>query len=156
VKIMEWLLGREENAIVSYRTLRRVVGVLGVALPVVLAVWGWLLLDGPHLERSISDYCALHTRDALVGILFTIGWFLFTQSGPAAPTALKLIRNRIYRTCGVILLGCIASIALAHRLLSPGQLAVWSPVFRLESLALRVFGISWFVKVDTLFRDAPA
>ena len=69
----------EDGLIVSYLTLRRVVGVLGVALPVVVAVWG-LVLSG-ELQPSISDYYSLRTRDAFVGILFTIGWFLFTYRG---------------------------------------------------------------------------
>ena len=65
--------------LVSYRTLRRVVGVLAVSLPVVLAIWGWAL--GHGLLPSISDYYALRTRDALVGVLFTVAWFLFTYHG---------------------------------------------------------------------------
>src|SRR5260370_5167137 len=70
--------GRER---VSYLTLRRVVGVLGVGLPVIVAVWGFFLLSDIAIEPSISDYYGLRTRDAFVGILFTIGWFLFTYRG---------------------------------------------------------------------------
>ncbi len=67
--------------IVSYRTLRRVVGLLGVALPVVLALWGFALCRCFQLAPSISDYYGLRTRDVLVGTLFTIAWFLFTYRG---------------------------------------------------------------------------
>lgn len=68
-----------ERVIVSYLTLRRIVGALGIALPPVVALWGFSL--GYALQPSISDYYALRTRDAFVGILFTIGWFLFTYRG---------------------------------------------------------------------------
>lgn len=213
MRVPERLVGGGQDAIVSYRTLRRVVGLLGIGLPVVVAVWGFFLLGGVRLEPSISDYYALRTRDAFVGILFTIGWFLFTyygydardnragnvacvaalgvalfpvngtaaeatvhfasatvlfltlayfslalftKTGPGAPTPRKLLRNRIYRTCGVIMLACIALIALAHRVMTPAQRDATSAVFWLESLALWVFGISWFVKGDTLFRDRAA
>jgi hypothetical protein len=83
------LLGRETvhasgglgSELVSYRTLRRVVGLLGVSLPIVLALWGFALLGRVQLLASISDYYSLRTRDAFVGVLFTIGWFLFTYRG---------------------------------------------------------------------------
>lgn len=69
----------QESLIVSYLTLRRIVGILGIALPAVVAMWGFAL--GYALQPSISDYHALPTRDAFVGILFTIGWFLFVYRG---------------------------------------------------------------------------
>ena len=61
--------------------LRAIVGFLGMALPVVLAVWGFFILHGWHLQNSLSDYYSLRTRDAFVGILFVIGWILFTYKG---------------------------------------------------------------------------
>lgn len=70
----------EALTIVSYYTLRRVVGLLGVVLPVVVAVWGWFL-NGHQIESSISSYYALRTRDVFVGILFTLAWFLLTYHG---------------------------------------------------------------------------
>src|SRR5260221_5599531 len=64
----------------DYKTLRRVVGALGVALPVIVAVWGFLLVGRLELQSSISDYYGLRTRDVLVGILFTIAWFFYPYS----------------------------------------------------------------------------
>lgn len=64
---------------VSYLTMRRTVGVLGVALPILLVSIHWILLGvGTGIEDSISDYYGTVVRDLLVGILFTIGWFLFS------------------------------------------------------------------------------
>src|SRR5207253_976505 len=59
----------QEGVLVSYLTLRRIVGILGIGLPIVVAIWGFAL--GYALQPSISDYYALRTRDAFVGILFT-------------------------------------------------------------------------------------
>ncbi len=71
----EWLA-------VSYLTLRRVVGLMGVLLPVLLAL-GCLIIspqcDG--LKESISAYYGSSMRNLFVGILFTIGWFLFSYKG---------------------------------------------------------------------------
>jgi hypothetical protein len=38
-------------------------------------------------------------------------------------------------------------------LLADTALALWHPVFWLETIALWSFGFSWFVKGDTLWRD---
>lgn len=195
---------------VSYLTLRRVVGVLGVSLPVVVAVWGLGLCH--CLQPSLSDYYSLRTRDAFVGILFTIAWFLyayrgydrrddvagnlacvfalgvalcpntgtpvertvhfgsalclflvlayfalflFTKSG-GAPTPEKRVRNRVYRTCGVTMLVCIALIGVYFAFLQRTGVSAFDPVFWLESLTLWAFGVSWFVKGGTLWKDEPA
>lgn len=65
--------------LVSYQVLRRVVGLLGIFLPVVLGVGGLLIYGS--LENSISDYYATPLRDVFVGLLFVIGWFLYTYHG---------------------------------------------------------------------------
>lgn len=199
----------EPPIIVSYLTLRRVVGILGVALPIVLATWGFLLCNCLELRPSISDYYGLRTRDVLVGTLFTVAWFLltyqgyerkddiagnlacifalgvalfptsgtiserrlhfvsalglflvlayfsyflFTKSGPSI-TPQKRIRNRIYRACGISIVLCIVLIGLSYWCLSNNVLVAVKPVFWLESLALWSFGMSWFVKGETLWKD---
>jgi hypothetical protein len=60
--------------------LRLIVGTLGMALPVVVMIWG-LFLSGWPPQDSLSDYYSLRTRDAFVGILFVIGWILFAYKG---------------------------------------------------------------------------
>ena len=45
-------------------------------------VWGFALSGWSiELQDSISDYYSLRTRDAFVGILFVIAWFLCTYKG---------------------------------------------------------------------------
>jgi hypothetical protein len=202
--------GAREDALVSYLTLRRVVGALGVGLPVILAVWGFARCACFEIQPSISDYYGLRTRDAFVGILFAIAWFLFAyrgydrrddlagdlaclfaigvalfpNSGAAweavvhfgsavalflvlsyfalflftktggVPTPEKRMRNRIYRTCGVSILVCIVLIGVYYWRFRDSVLAGLKPVFWLESLALWAFGISWFVKGETILKDA--
>lgn len=202
----------QTGVLVSYLTLRRIVGLLGVALPVILAVLGFSLCRCGELESSISSYYDLRARDVLVGTLFTIAWFLFayrgyerkddiagdlaclfalsvalfpssgtsfdrilhftsaaalfavlayfslflfTKSVPS-PTREKGLRNRIYVACGVIILVCIALVGIYMWFFADTRVSTLKPVFWLESFALWSFGVSWFVKGDTLFRDAPA
>ncbi len=73
--------GASEGELVSYLTLRRVVGVLGVCMPLIVMVWGFFLLSSLRVLPSISDYYSLRTRDVFVGTLFAIGWFLYTYRG---------------------------------------------------------------------------
>jgi hypothetical protein len=72
---------RNDDIVVSYVTLRRVLGVLGVSLPLVLAFWGVAETRTWDVLPSISDYSSLRARDALVGILFAIACFLFAYRG---------------------------------------------------------------------------
>jgi len=71
----------DEDVVVSYLTLRRALGVLGVSLPLVLAFWGVVETRTWDVLPSISDYYSLRARDALVGILFAIACFLFAYRG---------------------------------------------------------------------------
>lgn len=198
------------SELVSYLTLRRVVGVLGVTMPIVVAAWGCLLDDPHRLLDTISDYYRFRTRDAFVGVLFTIAWFLFTYRGYDArddvagdvacvfalgvalfpdsgtgvdraihylsatglflvlayfslalftrtggnPTPRKVVRNRVYRSCGLVMLACIALMGAYQLAGRPAWLAGMKPVFWLETFALWAFGFSWFVKGETLWRDA--
>jgi len=78
--------------------------------------------------------------------------FLFTKSGDRI-TPRKRTRNGIYKVCGAIMLACIALIGLYYWWLDDTLLSALKPVFWLESIALWAFGISWFVKGETLLRD---
>jgi len=197
--------------LVSYLTLRRVIGALGVLLPVLLVAWVYLT-GRTTLEPSISEYYGTEARDLLVGSLFAIGLFLFSYRGhdrrddragdwacvfalgvalfpttsdvglvrvlhlvfatalflvlayfslalftktdpTMPPTKEKLLRNRLYVTCGVVMLACIAAIVLFYVVLRDSPVAGVKPVFWLESIALWAFGWSWFVKGETLLKD---
>ena len=89
---------------------------------------------------------------ALFLVLSYFSLILFTKSGPAQ-TPQKKRRNRIYRVCGVVMLLCIISIGLYSWLLDDTAVSSLNPVFWLESFMLWAFGISWFVKGETLLRD---
>lgn len=67
--------------IVSYRTLRRLVGTLGMLLPVLITVEYWVQCRCAVVRPSLSDYYDVQARDLFVGILFTIAWFLFAYRG---------------------------------------------------------------------------
>jgi hypothetical protein len=58
-------------------------------------------------------------------------------------------RNIIYRACGVTILSCVV-LAAASNLLPASVKALWPWLFSFEALAVFAFGVSWFVKGQTL------
>lgn len=68
------------SLVVSYLVLRKAIGILGIALPFVLA-FGLLLLKGAEIQSSISSYYHTLMRDVFVGILCAIGVFLLSYKG---------------------------------------------------------------------------
>jgi hypothetical protein len=81
--------------------------------------------------------------------------FLFTKTDPTKEmTEHKRIRNRIYKTCGYIIILCVALIAVYNFV---GNLeaifAKYKPTLVLESIALFAFGISWITKGEMVLKD---
>ncbi|MCH8279727.1 MAG: DUF998 domain-containing protein [Chloroflexi bacterium] len=73
-------LRSNNDLIISYFTLRKTLGLLGILLPFVLVFGNWIIFrDG--LENSISSYYHTGMGDVFVGILFAMGLFLFSYKG---------------------------------------------------------------------------
>src|SRR5689334_5098109 len=67
--------------LISYLTLRKIVGLLGVFLPAVLAVGNMLMRGGWYMQPSISDYYYTEMRDVFVGMLCAVALFLLSYKG---------------------------------------------------------------------------
>ncbi len=209
------------SLVLPYLFLRRVVGGLGVLLPVFVVVGALWVGPDTALRHSISAYYHSVARDLFVGFLFAIAVFLYAYKGyekeEGAPrfelsddlagnlacvfalgvalfptagssevastlhlisagllfltlayfsmklftktgdegnqTQEKLKRNRVYVTCGIVMLACIGAILIYSIWLEATVVADLKPVFWLETLALWAFGVSWFVKGETLWKD---
>lgn len=201
-----------ERIIVSYVTLRRIVGALGMALPFAVMIETWIQTRSFAILPSISASYDHQSRDLFVGILFTIAWFLgvyrgherkdelagsaacvfalgvalvpydapgylwafhylfatalfltlayfslrlFTKTGgsEAAMTPEKVKRNRVYRSCGWVILGAIGVMAIYKATGSTWSLGPVPVIFAFETVALEAFGFSWMVKGETVWRD---
>ena len=69
-----------ERLVFSYLELRRVIGVLGTLLPIVLLIGGWAIFN-TEKRGSISSYYHTGMGDVFVGTLCVIGLFLFSYRG---------------------------------------------------------------------------
>lgn len=84
-----------------------------------------------------------------VFIFFSI--YLFRKSNqPRGYNKQKEKRNRVYFTCGVIMIICIALITVGM-IWFEALCIKYHLVFWLESLALIAFGISWVTKAEVLY-----
>jgi hypothetical protein len=71
----------KNTLVVDYLTLRKAVGILGVALPVVLLVGSFVFGECNRVEKSISDYYYTVMGHYLVGTLCAVSLFLFSYKG---------------------------------------------------------------------------
>jgi hypothetical protein len=75
---------KEDNNgyVISYLTLRKAVGILGIALPIVLIAGFALLNPESRLPPSISHYYYTNMGSFFTGTLCAIALFLFAYNGP--------------------------------------------------------------------------
>jgi hypothetical protein len=69
------------NLVISYLTLRKLLGGLGILLPVIMVVGAAFAEGVDAFQPSISQYYHTPMRDAFVCILTSFGMFLFTYKG---------------------------------------------------------------------------
>jgi hypothetical protein len=74
-------LDKKNPEVITYKTMRRMIGILGMALPVVLFLWSVCLTRDHFLLDSISSYYHTNRRDLFVGILCAVSFFLFSYHG---------------------------------------------------------------------------
>lgn len=67
--------------VISYFTLRKTLGILGVAFPVILVAGSMISGNCYEIQNSISSYYHTNTRDVFVGFLCAIALFLFAYKG---------------------------------------------------------------------------
>ncbi len=216
---------KNEQLIISFLSIRKAIGILGIALPLVLLIGTIVLNDCQEIQGSISAYYYTDMRNVLVGILSAVAFYLFSYrgydkkdrilsaicglaslgvaflptsveppltacvnelvedsiistlhfvsagvfflmsayisivqftKGSRLPTPQKLKRNNIYRLAGIIMILSIAVIVIYITWLehSYPHLAIYKPVFWLETFALWAFGISWLVKGEFILEDS--
>jgi hypothetical protein len=71
---------REKSLIISYLTMRRLIGILGISLPFIVIIGG-LTQGESALQGSISGYYYTNMRDLFVGILSGVALFLLSYRG---------------------------------------------------------------------------
>ena len=118
-----------------------------------------LFFLGAALFPTTSDNEVTRTVHAVAaaGLFLALSYFslrLFTKTTPGGtPTPEKRDRNKIYVACGIIMLACIALIAVNHVFFKDTPISRLKPVFWLETVAMLAFGVSWITKGEWLRKD---
>lgn len=105
------------------------------------------LINGIHFTSALLFFLTL--------AYISLKLFTQTDQPPEELGKRKKNRNRIYKICGWVMLGCLALLALYFAWLRHTfpNLTAYDPVFFLESIALWAFGISWLVKGEIFMKD---
>ena len=94
-----------ESHLISYYTLRRTLGLLGIFLPILLPLGVYLFgKDLQVIQNSISHYYYTNMSDIFVGVLWAFGLFLFTYKGYKT-SGYRLSDNLLTNTAGVLAIG---------------------------------------------------
>lgn len=214
------MISPKNPLVISFLSLRRSVGILGIAFPFVLVIGSILIGNLSELQGSISSYYHTVMRNVFVGVLCAVGLFLFSYKGydkmdnvagvlgclfalgvaffpcnkdpqvfgvnplignihlisaslffldlsfyslvlftksnepKSAWKTPKKRRNRVYITCGVVMLSALLLIVLSMTIFKHSDfIQNLKPVFWLETIALVAFGISWITKGQVILKD---
>jgi hypothetical protein len=71
----------DNNQIISYLTLRKWIGILGISMPAILLLGTFTIGHCTHLQDSISHYYYTRMGDVFVGILCAVALFLLSYKG---------------------------------------------------------------------------
>jgi hypothetical protein len=106
-----------------------------------------------------SDF-RMYFHYTVAGLFFLclsyMSFFLFTKSdkSPSKRGLKKRIRNRIYRTCGILTVLAILILFTGSLKIIPSEYFKEYPLtFWMETLAVESFGLAWLIKGETLFKD---
>jgi Protein of unknown function (DUF998) len=110
----------------------------------------------PTSPDSVKQTGTVGTVHSVAAAIFfgTLAFFclcLFTRSNKPKDrqTVLKRLRNRIYRTCGVLIILSMVC-AAASKSLPAQDLEVIHPLFWCEVVAILSFGLAWVIKGEAI------
>ncbi len=89
----------DNSLVISFLHLRALVGVLGIALPIVMLLYALLLSPCGGVEQSISAYYHTHMRNVFVGILCGVGVFMITYKGYETKDTIASTLAGIFAIC---------------------------------------------------------
>ncbi len=105
----------------------------------------------PEGEYNAAAIIHFFSAALFFTILSGMSFFLFTRGKPD-PTKRKLARNKIYITCGLVMIISLISMLIFYIFFNKNH-PESRFVFWTETIALIAFGISWLTKGGTLYPD---
>lgn len=91
--------GRKDPQIISFQTLRKAVGWLGVSLPPAMVTGNYLFRNCTRIQDSVSHYYYTVTGDLFVGVLCAVALFLFAYKGYDARDRIATFAAGFFALC---------------------------------------------------------
>jgi hypothetical protein len=149
-----WAIGFFLVSYTGYGPLDNAATTLGGIFAVGISLFPTAPSDPDAAARIIGGFHLAFAGLFFITLIY-ISAFLFTKTDPRRkPTRRKLQRNVLYRTCALVMAGCIVLLALYTFI--PGarqKLAFLDPVFWMEAVSIVAFGVSWLVKGEFILKD---
>jgi len=105
-------------------------------------------------QQVVGD---LHAVWAVLFFVFLAWMAIRFTNTDKPPYPKKILRNLIYKICAIVIIACLAAVLITNFL--PASFKPPFPwLFLFEALAIFAFGVSWFVKGQTLIpaiKDVP-
>lgn len=98
----------DNDLIISYKLLRKLIGSIGLFLPIILGVVMCFFDKENAIQDSISDYYGTELRDVFVGFLFVLGFFLFSYKGFKSEGKGLLYNDNFFANLGGAFALCVA------------------------------------------------
>jgi hypothetical protein len=114
--------------------------------PAILQKYPAMIGGACYVNRGLLGFHFLFVA-TFFALTFYLVYFRFSAFTPTAPTAQKVMRNKIYKWCGLGMLAAYLAI---------GALAIFAKgasVFWPETVAVVSFGAAWLVKGQTILKD---
>lgn len=74
-------LEKENKLVLSYLTVRKIIGILGLLFPLILVLGSFIFGRCHNIQQSISNYYHTNMHDVFVGYVCTLSIFLFSYKG---------------------------------------------------------------------------
>lgn len=102
-----------------------------------------------YINRGLLGFHAFFVV-AFFALSFYLVYFRFSAFTPQIPTQQKLMRNKVYKVCGVTMFLAFAAIGVLV-LQEKGASIFWP-----ESVAVVAFAVAWLVKGQSVLKDRAA
>jgi hypothetical protein len=117
--------------------------------PQILAHFPGMLGNSCYVNRGILGFHFVFVA-AFFALSFYLVYFRFKAFTPQPPTPQKVIRNKVYRVCGLAMLAAYSTIGVLA-LAFHGTSIFWP-----ETVAVVAFGVAWLVKGQIVLKDPVA
>ena len=141
----------------GYKPIDSIAGNLACFFAVGVALFPTSPAANPSSQQEIIGHIHIGFASLYFATLAFFSLILFTKTDPGKkPSHRKLQRNKVYITCGILMVLClilIVAVHISHVVDVNDTLSRGSSVFWLESIAIVAFGVSWMTKGGAILRD---